>query len=153
MNLSEIIDIVIGVWGFPYEEIAVKQANLVELLLVNPIIDNHLRVPTLSGNEAIALDNGDVFVPSSARRGFRVVLDVEVLLVVDLLELLLVHVVVVGSGPVGVSIVHAGQEWVLARWWSEERGGNDGAFEEERWWGVEEEGGAWGGECGEFIWW
>lgn len=149
MNLSEIIDIVIWVRGFSDKEIAVKQGNLVELVLVDPIIDDHIGIPTLCRHKSLALYHVDVFVAGSRERGgFGVVLDVEVFLVVNFLELVLVHVVVIGAGSVGVSVVSAGEEWVVAS----ERSGN-GAFEKEWWWGVEEEGGVWGGECGEFVWW
>lgn len=151
MHLSEIIDIVIWVRGFSDKEIAVKQGNLVELVLVNSIIDDHLGVPTLCRHKSLALYRVDVFV-GSGRGGFGVVFDVEVFLVVDFLELVLVHVVVVGAGSVAIAVVSAGEEWVVA---SERSGSGNGAFEERRWWwwGVEEEGGVWGGECGEFVWW
>lgn len=58
------------------------------------------------------------------------VLDVEVFLVVDFLELVLVHVVVVGAGSVAVAVFSAGEEWVVA---SERSGSGNGAFEKE-WW-------------------
>jgi len=138
MNLSEIIDIVIWVRGFSDKEIAVKQGNLMELVLVDSIIDDHLGVPTLCRHKSLALYHVDVFVGGSRERGgFGVVLDVEVFLVVDFLELVLVHVVVVGVGSVAVAVVSAGEEWVVA---SERGGSGNGAFEkEEWWWGVEEE--------------
>lgn len=59
------------------------------------------------------------------------VLDVEVFLVVDFLELVLVHVVVVGAGSVAVAVFSAGEEWVVASERSGSGSGN-GAFEE--WW-------------------
>lgn len=112
-NLSEIVDIVVGVGGLANEEVAIDQADLVELVLVDFVVDDGVGVPALRGHEALALDDGDVVVSSGGSGGGGggdegVVLDVEVLLVVELLHFVLVHLVVVGAAAVAVVIVGAG---------------------------------------------
>lgn len=112
-NLSEIVDIVVGVGGLANEEVAIDQADLVELVLVDFVVEDCVGVPALRGHEALALDDGDVVVSSGGSGGGGggdegVVLDVKVLLVVELLHFVLVHLVVVGAAAVAVVIVGAG---------------------------------------------
>lgn len=78
-----------------------------ELILVDSVIHHRLRVPPLRRHEAVALHHCDVEVGAGAG---GLVLDVEVALVVDLLDFVVVHVVVVGAGgfDVGVAVVDAG---------------------------------------------
>lgn len=113
-NLSEIVDIVVGVGGLANEEVAIDQADLVELVLVDFVVEDCVGVPALRGHEALALDEGDVVISGGGGGGGGgggdegVVLDVKVLLVVELLHFVLVHLVVVGAAAVAVVIVGAG---------------------------------------------
>ncbi|XXG61215.1 hypothetical protein AAC387_Pa04g2928 [Persea americana] len=85
---------------------AVKKRDLVELLLIDPVIHHLVRFPALSRDEGLALHH--LYVVAGARGGGRpaggeeeaVILDV-VVLAVKLLGLVFVHVVVVG-----VSVFH-----------------------------------------------
>ncbi|XXG61216.1 hypothetical protein AAC387_Pa04g2928 [Persea americana] len=80
---------------------AVKKRDLVELLLIDPVIHHLVRFPALSRDEGLALHH--LYVVAGARGGGRpaggeeeaVILDV-VVLAVKLLGLVFVHVVVVG---------------------------------------------------------
>ena len=84
--LSEVEDVVVGVGHLPDKEVAVEQADLVELVLVDGVGGGVLR-----GDEAVGGDHGDVpLLPVQRRRRRRldgreeaVVVDVVVLLVVD----------------------------------------------------------------------
>lgn len=114
-NLSEVVDVVVGVGGLADEEVAIEEADLVEFVLVDFVIDDGFGVPALSGDEAAALDDGDVVVGDNGGGEEGVVLDVEVLLVVELLHFVLVHLVVVGAGGVTVVVVGAGEERVVRR--------------------------------------
>jgi len=63
-NLSEIVDVVVGVGGLADEEVAIEKADLVEFVLVDFVVDDGVGVPALSGDEAAALDDGNVIVGS-----------------------------------------------------------------------------------------
>ena len=86
--LSEVEDVVVGVGHLPDKEVAVEQADLVELVLVDGVGGGVLR-----GDEAVGGDHGDVpLLPVQRSRSWRrrldggeeaVVVDVVVLLVVD----------------------------------------------------------------------
>ncbi|KAJ8620192.1 hypothetical protein MRB53_028721 [Persea americana] len=99
-NLLEIVHIVIGIRRLFDEEIAVKKRDLVELLLIDPIIHHLVRFPTLSRDEGLALHH--LYVVAGAGGGGcpaggeeeAVLLDV-VVLAVKLFGLVFVHVVVV----------------------------------------------------------
>lgn len=77
-NLSKIIDIIVGVG-----------------------------VPAQRGHEALALDDGDVFIVEDDGHEW-VVLNVKVLFVVELLHFVLIHLEVVRVAVIAVVIVDAG---------------------------------------------
>lgn len=103
-NLSEIINIIIWIRRFPYEEITMQQTNLMKLIFVDSVINKSIRIPTLRRNEVRALHCRNVTVAGCQ----RIVLDVEILFVVDLLHFIFVHPVVVGGGGIAVAVVGAG---------------------------------------------
>lgn len=106
VHLSEVIDIVIRVGRLPYKEITMEQANLVKLILVDPVIYHRLRTPLLPRLEkaltiTTTVHHQDV-VRDTTSEGVLLVVHVVVLPVVKLLGIELVQLVFIDASAISV---------------------------------------------------